>query len=84
MPRPALMNYVLQHISDNAWGLHRKLLVFRYSLLRLRGRMLSSCLLDGDMESICTITIDNCSTYYVFAKSLIDHYEPKGLLLLHN
>lgn len=37
-----------------------------------------SCLLDWSIENICIFTIDNCSTNNVVARSLINHYEPRG------
>lgn len=75
------------HFIDIEWRLHKKSISFCIIPIRAIGENLAdiivSCLLDWNIEIMCTITMDNCSTNNVVARSFIDQYEPRGLLLLN-
>ena len=41
-----------------------------------------NCLLEWNIEKICTVTMDNHSSNDVVARTLSDHYSSRGLLSL--
>lgn len=75
------------HFVDTEWRLHKKIISFCIIPVRATGEnlvdIIVSCLLDWNIENMCTITMNNCSTNNIVARSLIDQYEPRGLLLLN-
>ena len=73
------------HFIDNHWNLHKNIINFVLVPMKASGDNLSdiiiNCLLEWNIDKICTMTMDNASTHDVVARCLQEHYSFRGALL---
>lgn len=73
------------HFIDKHWELQKRIINFVLVPVKASGGNLSdiiiNCLLDWNIDKICTITMDNYSANDVVSRCLQEHYGSKGLLL---
>ncbi|GFZ12504.1 hypothetical protein Acr_23g0008890 [Actinidia rufa] len=74
------------HFIDKGWKLHKRIINFVLVPVKESGENLADviirCLLEWNIKKICTITLDNCTTNDVLARTLSEHYSSRSSLLL--
>lgn len=74
------------HFIDNGWKLHTRIIKFAMVPVEESGEnlanIITNCLVEWNIDKICTITLGNCAANDVLARSLLQHYSSRGSLLL--
>lgn len=74
------------HFIDDSWKLHKVILNFVIVPIKASGENLAdiiiNCLVEWNIEKVCTITMDNHSANDVVGGILSEQYSSRGLLLL--
>ncbi|XP_012858997.1 PREDICTED: zinc finger BED domain-containing protein RICESLEEPER 2-like [Erythranthe guttata] len=74
------------HFIDDSWKLHKVILNFVIVPVKASGEnladIITNCLVEWNIEKICTITMDNHSANDIVAEILSEQYSSRDLLLL--
>ncbi|KAL3537143.1 hypothetical protein ACH5RR_000509 [Cinchona calisaya] len=75
------------HFIDQQWRLQKKIINFVMVPVKATGENLTdiiiNCLLEWNLDKICTVTMDNYSANDAVAKRLQERYSSRGLMLLN-
>ncbi|XP_012839258.1 PREDICTED: zinc finger BED domain-containing protein RICESLEEPER 2-like [Erythranthe guttata] len=71
------------HFIDDSWKLHKVILNFVIVPIKASGAdIITNCLVEWNIEKICTITMDNHSANDIVAEIFSEQYSSRDLLLL--